>query len=260
VLIIEDTESHVALLETILRGSGYLAVVARDGFTGVRNLTERQFDAAIVDIQLPHLGGFQVLEQIRRAENVKNMPVIMMSATRLQSEDIQRALKLGADDFVVKPLDPQIVQAKLERVLKGKTTWHEYDLAASEVCAGTVELGLKIRAVNELGVRVESGVPLPSGKVVKISLDFFERLGLRANSLKVIESAKTARGNYLSYLAFAGLSDSDSKKIRAWCIQQKLGIESQYAKAHDMMVQRCNNKSDEKSKREDLSWIKRWRT
>lgn len=116
ILAIDDEESMLKLLRTSLPLEGYDIVTASDGVSALELLEESKPDLVILDIMMPGLDGFQVLNLIRQRSSV---PVIMLTA---KDEEIylQRALVAGADDYVRKPFNIQIliarIKAKLRRV------------------------------------------------------------------------------------------------------------------------------------------------
>jgi DNA-binding response OmpR family regulator len=117
VLIIEDDKFLRELLGKKLSGLGYCAILAVDGEEGLEKIKKEKPDIVLLDLILPGINGFEVLEKAKKDSNISNIPVIILSNLG-QSEDIEKGLKLGAKDFLVKAhFTPQEIVNKLQVVL-----------------------------------------------------------------------------------------------------------------------------------------------
>jgi len=111
ILIVEDDKSINALLKRNLELVGHSCISVFDGLAIFDEIEKRPFDLILLDIMLPKLDGFQVIQE------VKDIPVIFLTA-RSAVEDRIKGLKLGADDYIVKPFDMMELQARVENVLR----------------------------------------------------------------------------------------------------------------------------------------------
>lgn len=104
ILIADDSEADIDLLRLALVETGFGGEIAqvKDGMDAIRVLAAATPSLAIVDIRMPHVDGFQVLEHIRSQERLKRLPVVIMSTSAAES-DRQRASALGATEYWVKP-------------------------------------------------------------------------------------------------------------------------------------------------------------
>lgn len=101
ILIIEDESTLQKTLGDVLSQEGYEVISALDGEIGVRQATEQKPDLVLLDLVLPKMTGFEVLEHLKAAEDTKGIPVIVL--TNLEKiEDIQKATELGATTYLVK--------------------------------------------------------------------------------------------------------------------------------------------------------------
>jgi len=116
IMVVDDEQAILRLLSRTLEPEGYGVVVADNGRSALELLEEHEPDLVILDIMMPGLDGFQVLDLIRQYSNV---PVIMLTA-RVEVTTLYNALVLGADDYVRKPFRTQEllarIRAKLRRV------------------------------------------------------------------------------------------------------------------------------------------------
>ena len=119
VLIIEDNAEVVEAVSLCLqlRWPEASILIAAEGYEGVEMLEANSVEMVILDINLPDIDGFQVLEQIRSFSNV---PVIMLTV-RGREEDQTRGLEMGADDYIVKPFRPRDLVARVNAVFRRST-------------------------------------------------------------------------------------------------------------------------------------------
>jgi CheY-like chemotaxis protein len=115
ILIAEDEKILLSLLERKLKKEGYEVFTAVDGEEGLRKLKEIMPDVLLLDIVMPKMGGFEVLEERLKDEELKKVPVIIISNSG-QPVEISRAQELGVNDWLIKTdFDPQEV---IDKVIK----------------------------------------------------------------------------------------------------------------------------------------------
>ena len=119
ILLAEDEEHIAKLIEFKLKREGYDIVLASDGEIAITLLDKGPFDLVLLDVMMPHKDGWQVLEELRRRDNYKDTPVLMLTA-KGHAEDYENATKLGASGYIKKPFDPTILFRRIEEVLREK--------------------------------------------------------------------------------------------------------------------------------------------
>ena len=118
ILLIEDDRFLRELMNKKLLSMGYDVVSASDGESGLTAIKESKPDVVLLDLILPGINGFEVLERAKKDPETANVPVIILSNLG-QSEDIEKGLKLGAKDFLVKAhFTPQEIIAKLKTIIE----------------------------------------------------------------------------------------------------------------------------------------------
>ena len=115
VLIVEDERAIVEILKFNLKREGYETLEALDGQTGLQLAQTEDPDLILLDVMLPKMNGFDICKTLR-AEN-RTTPIIMLTA-RGEEEDRVQGLKLGADDYIVKPFSIRELLARIEAVLR----------------------------------------------------------------------------------------------------------------------------------------------
>jgi two-component system, OmpR family, alkaline phosphatase synthesis response regulator PhoP len=115
VLLIEDEPRLLVTMADRLRAEGYEVETATDGETGLARALSEAFDLLILDVMLPRKNGFDVCRDLRQRGH--NVPILMLTA-RGQVVDKVLGLKLGADDYLVKPFEPIELHARMEALLR----------------------------------------------------------------------------------------------------------------------------------------------
>lgn len=136
ILLVDDDADLRSLMSEFFMEQGYQVTVAPDGSRGLDLARQPQFDLVILDVMMPGLDGFAVLEQLRKTSKV---PVIMLTA-RTETASRIHGLESGADDYLPKPFDPQELLARVRAILRR---------THSEPAAGPVEVsGVRLDAAS----------------------------------------------------------------------------------------------------------------
>ena len=118
VLIIEDDRSIAALLAFMVEHEGLNPVVIWDGLEAKETINRGEIPALVLlDVMLPRADGFELLETIRADHRWEKVPVMMLTS-RGSEHDISRAFDAGADDYVVKPFQPDELKARIRKLFK----------------------------------------------------------------------------------------------------------------------------------------------
>jgi len=119
VLIIEDNPDNMILICDILELNGCETMQATTGLSGYAMAQERRPDYIILDIQLPDISGYEVLEKIRSSDRTQDIPVIAMTSYAMAG-DKNRLLHAGCDGYIEKPIDPALVMGQIQQALDGR--------------------------------------------------------------------------------------------------------------------------------------------
>ena len=115
VLVVDDEVAITDLITEVLSIAGYQVTTSSDGLDALNQIRRSKFDLILLDVNLPKVDGFAVLEKIR--EGAPTQPIIMISA-RIDKDDVTRGLRLGADDYVRKPFSVEELVLRIENLLK----------------------------------------------------------------------------------------------------------------------------------------------
>ncbi len=168
ILVVDDEKPIVELLRLSLRRAGYDCVCAYDGIQAADLIEKEQFDLILLDIMLPGIDGFELMDYIRTT----GMPVIFLTAKNAVSDRV-KGLRMGAEDYIVKPFDVLELQARVDGVLRrhGKLNTHI--------------------SIGELSINTLSMQVLRNGQELSLTRKEYELLLLFAQNPGVVLSKST---------------------------------------------------------------------
>lgn len=120
ILIIEDDNDIRELIAFNLEMSGYEVLKCENGEDALSAALKAMPDLILLDVMLPAMDGFQVCNQLKNKSQLKDIPIIMLTA-RTDDEDIIKGLETGADDYITKPFRPKILMARIKTALRRKS-------------------------------------------------------------------------------------------------------------------------------------------
>lgn len=115
ILVVDDDPSHLAALKTIIKSWGYTVSFADDGIQAVESVKERPFDLILMDVRMAQMSGIEALKKIKDYNPA--IPILIMTAYSSVDSAVE-ALKAGAYDYLIKPLDFEVLKLTLERALE----------------------------------------------------------------------------------------------------------------------------------------------
>jgi adenylate cyclase len=119
-LVVDDNEDNRFTLTERLKREGYNNVIcACNGREALDRLTEHQFDLVLLDITMPEMDGYQVLEHLKADTTLRNIPVVMISAVD-EIDSVVRCIGLGAEDYLAKPFNAVLLRARIAACLEKK--------------------------------------------------------------------------------------------------------------------------------------------
>ena len=115
ILLVEDDDNFGTVLRDYLQLNGYKVVLTRNGLDGFEKFKKNEFDICILDVMMPYKDGFTLAKEIRSKD--KTTPIIFLTAKSMK-EDVLKGYKIGADDYLTKPFDSEILLKKLEVLIQ----------------------------------------------------------------------------------------------------------------------------------------------
>jgi class 3 adenylate cyclase/CheY-like chemotaxis protein len=125
ILVVDDNEDNRAMLARRLTRQGYEVLTAAGGRAALDTLAARPVDLVLLDVMMPDLDGYAVLQRLKADPALRDIPVLMISALD-ELDSVVRCIQLGADDYLGKPFDPVLLQARIGACL-GKKRLHDQE-------------------------------------------------------------------------------------------------------------------------------------
>ena len=119
VLVIEDSPTDAAIIKDLLESSSVITQVAETGEDGIRAAEKMRPDLIILDLMLPGINGFEVCEKLK-ANPKTSKSIVVILTVREEVDDINRAFRAGADDYIIKPPNPEFLVRKIKLYLSVK--------------------------------------------------------------------------------------------------------------------------------------------
>ena len=145
ILIVEDDFNFGNILKDYLILNDYFVVLAKNGIEGMDKFKKENFDLCILDVMMPFKDGFSLGKEIR--EKNETIPLFFLSAKNLK-EDVLRGFKIGADDYLTKPFDSEVLLAKIKAILNRKNLVNIPESNIYEFDIGKFKFNSKLRYLS----------------------------------------------------------------------------------------------------------------
>lgn len=116
IVLAEDEPQIARLIEFKLKKEGYSVTWKENGEEALKAIKEDKPDLILLDIMMPVMDGYEVLRRVKEDENLRSIPVIMLTA-RAQEKDVVKGIDMGAEDYITKPFHPAELLARVKRIL-----------------------------------------------------------------------------------------------------------------------------------------------
>ena len=186
ILVVDDNEMNRDMLSRRLHRLGHEVAVAEDGERALEVMREQSFDLVLLDIMMPKMNGYEVLEQAKADDALRRIPVIMISAVD-DLDSVVKCIELGAEDYLFKPFNPVLLKARVGASLEKKQLFDQRALAGANDAAGeksklitTIagELQMLLSSINTSSESLLSGT---AGPVSDQQAVFLERIATNTN-------------------------------------------------------------------------------
>lgn len=212
VLIIDDDDEFLTMIKLLLSLNNFEVDTANSGMEGLSKIENSNYDIVLLDVMMPHMSGFEVLKKIRRNEKLIDLPIIMLTA-KSEKEDVLEGISIGANDYITKPFETEILIAKMKGFIKIKELQEEIKqkniiletLAITDGLTGAYNHRYFYKRLNEEFDRAKRyGTPL---SVIMIDIDFFKKIndvyGHLVGDSVLIDLSKLLKQNIRKHDIFA---------------------------------------------------------
>jgi len=142
ILLVEDDPNFGIVLRDYLNLNGFQVTLARNGMEGFDKYKKGDYDLCILDVMMPYKDGYTLAKEIR--EDNTSVPIIFLTAKSMK-EDVLQGYKVGADDFLNKPFDSEVLLAKIKTLLKRKSSQTTINQKQTDFQIGDFYLNAKLR-------------------------------------------------------------------------------------------------------------------
>jgi len=182
ILVVEDERDIAALVAYHLTREGHRVRTAEDGFEALEALETERPELIVLDLNLPGLSGYEVLEELRRQPETAEIPVVVLTARREEADRVM-GLSLGADDYVTKPFSPRELVLRIAAVLR-RVRAQPIAPAGRLLSAGPIVIDL-----DALRVRVEGEPVELTPTEYRLLVALLERRGRVQTRRQLLEAA-----------------------------------------------------------------------
>jgi len=184
ILVVDDQPANVRLLSVILKAEGYDVLQAYSGEEALEKTETELPDLILLDIMMPRIDGYEVCKRIRENEETKAIPIVMITALRGLDEKV-KALDIGADDFISKPIDKLEVLARVRSLLRVKY-YHDEMVTAQEkleeqnnILKAELEMAREVQQAllpKDIGAQMPTGLEFEHRYIPTLDVggDFFD--------------------------------------------------------------------------------------
>ena len=142
ILIVEDDINFGSILKEYLGLNDYAVTLAKNGIEGFEKFKKEKFDLCILDVMMPYKDGFTLAKEIREENSV--IPIFFLTAKHLK-QDVLKGFKVGADDYMTKPFDSEVLLAKIKAILNRKKFNEDPAVEAFEFSFSDFNFNSKLR-------------------------------------------------------------------------------------------------------------------
>ena len=145
ILLVEDDPNFGSILKEYLMINGYEVNLAKNGIEGYEKFRKEDFDLCLLDVMMPYKDGFTLAKEIR--EKNETIPLIFLTAKTMK-EDVLKGFKIGADDYLSKPFDSEVLLAKIKSILSRRVAPATVESDEVEFVIGDFNLNAKLRLLS----------------------------------------------------------------------------------------------------------------
>lgn len=149
ILLVEDDTNFGQVLKNYLELNDFVVELARDGILGLAAFRREKFDMCLIDVMMPNMDGFALGDEIRNVD--PDIPLFFLSAKSMK-EDVITGYKLGADDYITKPFDSDVLIHKIRAILKRNNEQHDKQHAQVDFVVGSYQFNSKLRTLKHADI------------------------------------------------------------------------------------------------------------
>jgi len=217
ILVVDDSRLIRNQVANLLQRYGYRTVSASNGVEGLKCLLEnKNIDLVILDVIMPVMDGRAMIEEIRSNKRIKDVPILVLTATK-HVEMIAQCMEAGCNDYLVKPVNPRLLYQRVQNMIESNPRSHQRVVCnvVAEVSTGPEQLIGEIQELCEAGACLLLDSPLDEGDIVKVSFILPRETVPIVLGAQIIYS-KGTDSEHQHGLNFIIVDDKTCERIRAY--------------------------------------------
>ncbi len=222
ILVVDDQKSALLALDSILTKHDHVVVTATNFYDAMEYLKTQPIDLMITDAVMPGISGYDLIKTVRNDGKYAKLGIIMVTGRR-EKKDVQRSVEAGADDYVVKPIDPDILMGKVKGLLSKRSTssagFYDCPVHFDAKWMGNTQ----VVSISEMGMTLTTTLQMPIGFKVQVDCELFKLIGIEIPTLRITNCTlqDTNSQMFIIHGHFVGLSEKELQFIRLWLFKKK---------------------------------------
>lgn len=226
ILVVDDDKDILNVVSKLLERKGHSVVTCIDPLDAVDRWNMEHFDLVLTDANMPHINGFDLTKTFSKNARGLGTTIALLTARR-DKKDVELAMKNGADDYIVKPIDPDIFFSKVDSLLaKSSANLPEIQFVESQIrMYADWKPQTEIVSISEYGMTLLSPILAAKNSKFFIQSDLYKSIGIESPMLRVLDCQPDPSGNmkFITKVTFVGMADTEQQKIRFW-VNSNLGF------------------------------------
>lgn len=212
VLVVEDNALDRKIICGLLEKKSFIPIESQDAFEALEKIDEEKIDLILLDIKLPKCNGFELLKRLGNYSHRNNVPIIMMSANRLDKTGIVQSFKFGASDFLVKPIQAEALYEKIEKLRLAQKINQRIKVKLPGNNNAEASTAIEILNLEQHGLTIETKIPFLKNETITLISPFFNEYGIEA--LKVVaKNCEEIRDVFHQFMSFEKVRGKDLEKM-----------------------------------------------
>ena len=223
-LVVDDDADILRAIEQLLLMKNHTVIKAETALEAIDKLNEEDIDIVLTDATMPEYSGFDLVRSLKRNQKFATLTIAMLTGRR-DREDIEHALELGVQDYIVKPIEPEVLLKKID-TLVARHNKRVQKIVHLQAPKARLTLSVNVTRITDVGLTIESPMPLEPGNIVEMDVDELTRHMILKRRFRVIFSKKIVDSNmYSTEFILLDLSFSEKELLekisRSWQRERK---------------------------------------
>ncbi len=218
IILVDDDRELLNIASALLVHAQFDVYACETAMEALEQIRKQDFDVVITDANMSPHTGYDLIRSIKTIPSYDMIPIAMLTGRR-EKRDVERAISAGAQDYIVKPLDPELFIKKVTE-LASLSEKHQRIAKYAEVDLDevvTCELPMVVIGVTEHGILLESDHLLRKGTVLKLNSEFFSKLGAAVPQVRVMScTTGEIEGTFEVRTSFEGMDERGLAKLRQY--------------------------------------------